>query len=962
MAGNFRSVFLARPQLTARGGQSLLSHRWCCLAAGLMGVAAWAAAVPGGELYILQDNDVDPTAPSSQVGGRWYHWMGVDPVVTHLETGMAIDAGAYRGVGQRIDVPRPAALWAIEIKLKRIGWPGPLVWQAGSAPGKDDLGSGQVPAERVSGQYEHFVRLRLEPRRPPAIYLKLGAITGQCPQDYYAAYCTWRTNDPRKARIDCYTGTSEVGMMYRALRADPRGAALAANGKPMSQGASMMSRLLTTEPGPGRRKLLPDEEEPFQFVERLAAGEDPRHAGLPWTTLAAGPGEIALGPDWRIRVAAPRSPQVVTAVDDLAGFLRRRMKLPLPVAWGAAPPEPRTITLTQGKQMPGGPVVPAGYRYEAGPQGIRIHGYDPCGVLRGVWYLEDLLMLRGGPLLAPDARTREPRYWPRATCAAWGGTGEACTPTPVYTDGHLSLVSHYGYDAIWLNWYPGPDRGPPPTEIPPGRVPRGTGYRPFTSQLRDLVERAERYGLEVVILYAAPHPRDERERQALRDEARQFLRDLPKLRTIVLLDEGMGSMAHGLDAWLNTCSLLTRAFSEVRPGVRVAAWRYSFAARTPDRREWDSIVGRFSAAEPRLGYMADFDTFWARRRDGRLQQAYDYCLSLQFPSDDYRHAVEFLVRDARQKHCPLRPIWAKIETRFSQEANTQPEIPCMQRWAERFQALGAFRPPILGTVANWYHQGFYPTPVTELFGWLSYTNPPPVDELLRAIARRDFGPGQEDRVLAAWADFSEALWHFPFYFGLSYPMNAGLAQPFWLDAAARNPRPWRRGFVNSLDALDLSDHATAGGNGPENRQRLAQFNALWQRGLARLRGAVGAAPAAVRPRAEDNWRTAQSIGDKSAMTLRLVRWLDARGRLAAAHTRAESSQALDALEKIGREELAADRAAVPMYLRDSRLGHLNHGRGCFTAMSILTKIQALEKTLHEEIPAAREDKSRAEAQ
>ena len=63
-----------------------------------MGVAAWAAAAPGGDLYILQDNDVDPTAPSSQVGGRWYHWMGVDPVVTHLETGMAIDAGAYRGI------------------------------------------------------------------------------------------------------------------------------------------------------------------------------------------------------------------------------------------------------------------------------------------------------------------------------------------------------------------------------------------------------------------------------------------------------------------------------------------------------------------------------------------------------------------------------------------------------------------------------------------------------------------------------------------------------------------------------------------------------------------------------------------------------------------------------------------------------------------------------------------------
>ena len=102
------------------------------------------------------------------------------------------------------------------------------------------------------------------------------------------------------------------------------------------------------------------------------------------------------------------------------------------------------------------------------------------------------------------------------------------------------------------------------------------------------------------------------------------------------------------------------------------------------------------------------------------------------------------MREAQQQSRPLRPIWTKIETRFSQEANTQPEIPCMQRWAERFQAVNDFQPPIEGMIANWYHQGFYPTPVTELFGWLSYTNPPPVDDLLRAMARRDFGPGQEE--------------------------------------------------------------------------------------------------------------------------------------------------------------------------------------------------------------------------
>jgi hypothetical protein len=271
-------------------------------------------------------------------------------------------------------------------------------------------------------------------------------------------------------------------------------------------------------------------------------------------------------------------------------------------------------------------------------------------------------MLRGGPLVKPDTRTRQPLFRPRATCAAWGGTGELCAPAPVYTDEHLSLISHYGYDAIWLNWYPGPERARrPPTEIPPGQVPEGTTYAPFTSRLHDLVDRAERYGLEVVILYAAPHPRDDQAKRVLQEEARRFLREFPTIRTIVLLDEGMGSRERGTPAWIETCSLLMQAFGEVRPDIRVVAWRYSFASHTPDRTIWNKAMDQFCRLDSRLGYMANFDSFWARRHDGRLQPAYDYCLSLKAPSEDYRHAVDYLVREAQQQGRPLRPIWTKIE-------------------------------------------------------------------------------------------------------------------------------------------------------------------------------------------------------------------------------------------------------------------------------------------------------------
>jgi hypothetical protein len=182
-----------------------------------------------------------------------------------------------------------------------------LVWRAGTAPGQDDLGKGQVPPEKFSVNYEHFVTLPLTPAAPSVVYLRLSAASGRCPEDYYAVYCTWRENDPRKAKINCYTGHDEIGMMYRALHSDPNGAALEKDGTPIIQGASMMTRLLTREAEPGRRQLLDGEEEPFEFVEKLARGDDPRRVGLPWRGLRPAKDEIVIGRDWRICVAAPQS-------------------------------------------------------------------------------------------------------------------------------------------------------------------------------------------------------------------------------------------------------------------------------------------------------------------------------------------------------------------------------------------------------------------------------------------------------------------------------------------------------------------------------------------------------------------------------------------------------------------------------------------------------------------------------
>ncbi|MCX7429280.1 MAG: hypothetical protein NTW96_27105 [Planctomycetia bacterium] len=172
----------------------------------------WAPAAGAAEpLYVFASNDMDPTMPTSQPEARWYHWLGTDPAVTHLETGLAIDAGEHADRGQRIEVTADAPIAAVQVKMKRIGAPGALCWQVGTAWGRDDLGSGEVAAGEIGTRYERFVTLPLRPAKARQVFVRLRAASGKCPDDYYGVYCTWAETPARKATIRAHDGTHSVG-------------------------------------------------------------------------------------------------------------------------------------------------------------------------------------------------------------------------------------------------------------------------------------------------------------------------------------------------------------------------------------------------------------------------------------------------------------------------------------------------------------------------------------------------------------------------------------------------------------------------------------------------------------------------------------------------------------------------------------------------------------------------------
>ena len=93
--------------------------------------------------------------------------------------------------------------------------------------------------------------------------------------------------------------------------------------------------------------------------------------------------------------------------------------------------------------------------------------------------------------------------------------------------------------------------------------------------------------------------------------------------------------------------------------------------------------------------------------------------------------------------------------------------------------------------------------------WYSWSDPPPLEELLTKIARREFGAGNETAVLAAWKNFSDAIKLVPDT-GPNMGTNNSVATPLFFE----KPKP---------RAMTL-DHSWSD---PAMWSRTSQINPYW---------------------------------------------------------------------------------------------------------------------------------------
>jgi len=553
------------------------------------------------------------------------------------------------------------------------------------------------------------------------------------------------------------------------------------------------------------RRLLRLPDEPASRLSHLDAFGRWRFTVKRDLTLHADATETEIEDDWQIAVPEASPDLLHLAARELSEYLEKAMAIG-PIAVGTsthppvtnaeqmrntitigllddAPPEFRdALTATERKRLDDYCSGPESYAIFVGPDRIWAMGRDALGARYAACRIEEHMMTRGAPFVSRGLEVRRPVFLPRAAAGYSFGTGG---PDGLgFPDAYLSLMVHYYLDAIYL--FQAGAYLDVTGVVGSSLDPVLSGDPEKRRQIARLISRASRQGLGVYWCVTLPgflppevysrHPgirggcpepyviclSTEEGRSFIEDAARRIVEQFPGLRGIVVLRTEMSHTCGGRQR----CGRCRRETDpDHDPVQRIFEWTAA-AARSinPDVEtiafDWRG-GGILAPDEPGL---PDGIDYWMRP---------DRFVS-GTPENDIRDvephdAFTTLVRS----HRPGRRVWVESQLSHPFPFHTQPEIPVADLYWRKWLRLRELTdsqpidsPPLAFAGGN--GSGFAPTTMQDLGLRVLLWDPiGPMEDELRRVARRWFGPDATEDVLAAWHTFSQAVRehvHFGKYF------------------------------------------------------------------------------------------------------------------------------------------------------------------------------------------------------
>ncbi|MFH1571651.1 MAG: hypothetical protein ABIL09_26920 [Gemmatimonadota bacterium] len=737
---------------------------------------------------------------------------------------------------------------------------------------------------------------------------------------------------------------------------------------------------------PDRRPIPPQPpESEWRFVEELRTA--PVHQPVRWTRRRPLPGEAHFPAGLRLESRFPDPRGLLhTAGADFRRFLE--VSLPRPAARGghsvrrrAAGPLPLVL-----RQVP--TALPEQHTLTVTADGCELTAGDTEGIRRGLVFVEDEMLRRGGPFLPLGATTRTPSIRTRISRCFYGPINrpprlrdELADAVDYYPEAYLDRLAHEGANVLWItvNWY----------ELVPSRIipEYGRHSGPRLDKLRRTVAKCARYGLRIypfciepagfsreapeVQAAARAHPdlvghhrafctSAPRGRAYVEEAVQTLFEQVPGLGGLIVIPVGerqthcySGTIPDG-GAWpapnqcprcrqrqpwevlADTLAAMRQGMARVAPDAELVAWPYGqFVVWGAERTV--EAAGRMP---PGVILQHNFETGGANLQLGKERPTWDYWLSYVGPSEVFRRCAE----SARARGTRTS---AKLQVGCSHEVATTQVVPApglLYRKYRHLRELG-----VSSAMHSWYF-GTYPSLMTRAAGDLSF-DPFPTSgrQFLLSQARRDWGPCAA-QVAEAWRWFERGYGSYPtaHIFGYYGPMHDGPAWPLYLVPRRLPLAPtWQLGYPPSGDYV--ADCVTNGFSLAEIVTLCGRMTRHWDRGTAILRRVRRRF--AHQPERARDLDLAAALGLQFRSGYQILRFYQVRERLAGARSPDAKLRLLRELKALVRAEIAVSEALLPRAEADSRLGFHSEAEGYKYHPALLQwRVRQLRQLLAEEFP------------
>lgn len=505
----------------------------------------------------------------------------------------------------------------------------------------------------------------------------------------------------------------------------------------------------------------------YQFRQELLEVHKP-HRAMPWAKPGAQ--DVVIDDRWSICIPEDADQLLYLAARDLEDYFAVSMGVYIPVT--RTPRPDFQIVYRQDETL-----TDREYRVIVRDGQILLTGATSKNCARAGYCLEDILNTNEGPFIQKQELKRQYLYSPRMVHSGFG--------LDMFPDQYLKAIAHAGIDAILL-YVKGIDETP-------------HGYHDFN----DIIHRASLYGIDTYCysrFWHRVYPQGEEAYRFYDGIYGELFRRCPGFKGIVFVGEscefpskdphcsgmlridnkgpdGQKLVDKPNPGWYPCCDypllfdMLKSVIRKEKPDCDIVMWTYNWGYADETAR-----LKLLEAMPKDITLQATFEMFMTTQRDGVDIRPDDYSTFFEGPGN-------YFVSEAKKAKELGIKLYSMTNTGgLTWDLGVVPYEPGPYQWLKRIEKMREAHDNwgLCGTMDS-HHYGWTPSFISDFTKVLFEAPDSDPDQVLRAIAKRDFSAEAVDTVMEAYRLLSEGQYHMVSTYLEQYgPLRVGPAYPLLL--------------------------------------------------------------------------------------------------------------------------------------------------------------------------------------